>query len=243
MADLVYRQVITLAKTAFRVMDMRITVDGAEHIPREGGAVIACNHISYVDFILCGYGAQPAGRLVRFMAKEEIFANRVGGPLMRAMKHISVDRSAGLGSYRAALAALKAGEVVGIFPEATVGRSFTLQSLKSGATRMAAAADVPVIPMALWGTQRLWTKGRKRQLFQRHLPISILIGEPLHPTRRDKQDEVNAELAVRMTALLDRAQREYPVPAAQAAGAWWQPAHLGGSAPLPDTTQPASQPE
>ena len=238
MADLVYRQVIALARTAFRVLDLKITVTGAEHVPRTGGAVIACNHISYVDFILCGFGARPAGRLVRFMAKEEIFANRIGGPLMRAMKHIPVDRAAGIGSYRAALTALKSGEVVGVFPEATVGRSYTLRELKSGATRMASAADVPLVPMALWGTQRIWPKGHRRRLFQRHLPISIVVGEPLHPTRRDKQDEVNAELAARMTALLDRAQRDYPVPPEQAAGAWWQPAHLGGSAPSP---QPAAE--
>lgn len=81
MSDRVYPPVIALAKTAFRVLDLRIDVQGAEHVPTTGGAVIACNHISYLDFILCGFAAQPARRLVRFMAKQEIFANRVAGPL------------------------------------------------------------------------------------------------------------------------------------------------------------------
>ena len=122
MADLVYPPVIAAARTMFRVLDNRIRIEGAEHIPHRGGAVIACNHISYLDFIFCGLGARPAKRLTRFMAKKEIFDNRIAGPLMRGMHHISVDRSAGLASYREALEKLQAGEVVGVFPEATISR-------------------------------------------------------------------------------------------------------------------------
>src|SRR5690606_37323626 len=109
-------------------------------------------------------GAQPAKRLVRFMAKKEIFDNRIAGPLMRGMHHISVDRAAGKASYDEAVDRLRSGEVVGVFPEATISRSFTVKPIKSGAVRMAADAGVPVVPMALWGTQRLWTKGRPRTL-------------------------------------------------------------------------------
>lgn len=159
MAEFVYPPVIAAAKTMFRVLDSRWRVDGAEHVPAIGGAVIACNHISYLDFIFCGLGARPAKRLVRFMAKEEIFANRIAGPLMRGMHHIPVDREAGAASFREAIGKLKSGEVVGVFPEATISRSFTVKEIKSGAVRMAAAAKVPLIPMALWGTQRLWTTG------------------------------------------------------------------------------------
>ncbi|WP_020521973.1 lysophospholipid acyltransferase family protein [Catelliglobosispora koreensis] len=233
MADRVYPPVIVLAKTLFRALDLRITVEGGEHIPREGGAVLAINHISYLDFIFGGFGAQPSKRLVRFMAKQEIFANKIAGPLMRGMHHIPVDREAGIGSYKAALAALKAGEVVGVFPEATISPSFTVKEIKSGAARMAAAAGVPLIPMALWGTQRMWTKGRPRKLFQRHLPISIIVGEPMHPGRRDNQDELAAELHKRMSALLDRAQRDYPDKPKGPDDSWWLPAHLGGTAPEP----------
>jgi 1-acyl-sn-glycerol-3-phosphate acyltransferase len=238
MPDLVYPPVIRLAKTLFRALDLRITIEGGEHVPRTGGAVIACNHISYLDFIFSGYAAQPSRRLVRFMAKQEIFAHRIGGPLMRGMGHIPVDREAGLGSYKAALAALKAGEVVGVFPEATISQSFTVKEIKGGAGRMAAAAGVPLIPMALWGTQRLWTKGRPRHLTQRHIPVSILIGEPMQPSRRDKQEDIAAELRSRMSALLDRAQQEYPDKPRDAEDDWWLPAHLGGSAPLPATSEP-----
>jgi 1-acyl-sn-glycerol-3-phosphate acyltransferase len=233
MPDLVYPPVIALAKTMFRVLDLRITVEGARHVPRSGGAIIACNHVSYLDFIFCGLGAHESGRLVRFMAKQSTFTHRIGGPLMRGMHHIPVDRDAGLASYKAAIKALNAGEVVGVFPEATISQSFTVKEIKSGAPRMAAAAGVPLVPMALWGTQRLWTKGRKRSM-TRHVPVSVIVGEPMWPTRRDKQEAVTAELRGRMQALLDQAQRQYPARPAGPEQTWWQPAHLGGTAPAPE---------
>jgi 1-acyl-sn-glycerol-3-phosphate acyltransferase len=235
MTDLVYPPVIGLARGWFKALDMRITVDGAAHVPTAGGAVLACNHISYVDFIFAGLGARPSKRLVRFMAKQSIFANRIAGPLMRGMKHIPVDRDAGMASYRDALGALKSGEVVGVFPEATISQSFTVKAIKTGAARMAAAAGVPLIPMALWGTQRLWTKGRPRELFsRRHLPISIAVGEPMHPTRKDKQDDVGTELRSRMSILLEKLQRGYPDAPTGLNDSWWQPAYLGGTAPEPE---------
>ncbi|MEV0454888.1 lysophospholipid acyltransferase family protein [Catellatospora methionotrophica] len=233
MSDRVYPPVIALAKTAFRVLDLRIDVQGAEHVPTTGGAVIACNHISYLDFILCGFAAQPSKRLVRFMAKQEIFANSVAGPLMRGMHHIPVDREAGLSSYKAALEALKQGEVIGVFPEATISQSFTVKELKGGSGRMAAATGVPLIPMALWGPHRLWTKGRPRNLTQRHVAVKILVGEPMYPSKRDKSDIVTAELHRRMQELLDRAQKEYPDKPRGTHDSWWLPAHLGGTAPAP----------
>ena len=80
MSDLVYPPVIALAKTWFRAVDLRITVTGAEHVPRSGGAVLVSNHISYLDFIFCGFGALPSRRLVRFLAKKSVFDHRISGP-------------------------------------------------------------------------------------------------------------------------------------------------------------------
>ena len=97
MRDLVYPPVIGFAKTAFKVLDLKFQLTGTENVPRTGGAVIALNHISYVDFVLGGFGAVPSKRLVRFMAKEVLFRNRYSGPLMRGMHHIPVDRAAGYG--------------------------------------------------------------------------------------------------------------------------------------------------
>ncbi|MBQ1027931.1 1-acyl-sn-glycerol-3-phosphate acyltransferase [Micromonospora sp. C95] len=231
MPELVYPPVIAAARTMFRVLDLKLTVEGDHHVPRTGGAVLASNHVSYLDFIFCGLGALESRRLVRFMAKDSVFRHRVSGPLMRGMRHIPVDRGAGADSYAAAVAALRSGEVVGVFPEATISRSFTVKELKSGATRMAREAQVPVLPVALWGTQRLWTKGRPRTLTRRHTPITILVGEPMDPSGYPDPATMTEELRTRLTALVERAQREYPDQPATPADRWWLPAHLGGSAP------------
>lgn len=229
--ELVYPPVILGCKTLFRVLDLKLDLRGTERIPATGGAVLACTHVSYLDFIFCGLAGLPAKRKTRFMAKQQVFANRIAGPLMRGMRHIPVDRSAGQASYQAAVAALRAGEVVGVFPEATISRSFTVKPIKTGAVRMAAEAGVPVIPVTVWGSQRLWTKGRPKNLTQRHVPILIRAGEPFQPTPQDDQELLTRDLRARMMALLDQAQRDYP---GQQPGAWWLPAHLGGSAPTPE---------
>src|SRR4051812_41610575 len=233
MTEIVYPPVIATAKTLFRVLGLKFRIEGAEHLPKTGGAVLVSNHVSYLDFIFCGLGANPAGRLVRFMAKKEVFDNKVSGPLMRGMHHIPVDREAGAASYAAALKALKGGEVIGVFAEATISRSFTVKDIKSGAVRMAVAAKVPMIPMAVWGGQRLWTKGRPRRLFQRRIPITILIGEPMYPKRGDDYDKATEDLRARMSELVEKAQREYPETPGPAE-TWWQPAYLGGTAPTPE---------
>ncbi|GAA4039778.1 lysophospholipid acyltransferase family protein [Nonomuraea soli] len=232
MAELVYTPVIAAAKTVFRVMDYRFRIEGTHNVPRSGGAVLVSNHISYLDFIFAGYGALlSAGRLTRFMAKKQVFDHPVSGPLMRGMRHIPVDRAAGADSYARAVGMLRAGEVVGVFAEATISRSFTVKEIKNGSVRMAQEAGVPLIPMALWGTQRLWTKGRPKQLGQRHVPITIVVGEPMRVSPGDDVNAVTLDLRERMTALAERAQSDYPD---RTAGAWWLPAHLGGSAPTPE---------
>lgn len=228
MRDLTYPPIILTAKTGFRLLGNRFRMTGTEHVPRTGGALMAFNHISYLDFIYGGLGANPSGRLVRFMAKREIFDNRISGPLMRSMHHIEVDRGEGLASYHAAVEYLKAGEVVGIFPEATISRAMELKEFKSGAARIAAAGGVPLIPVILWGTQRMMTKDHERD-FSRGKTIAIKVGEPLHPTGADPVAET-AELHRVMSAMLDETIADYPAEE-QPPGSWWLPARHGGSAP------------
>lgn len=236
MRELVYPPVIKTALGVFKALNIRIRLEGTDQIPSTGGAVLVSNHVSYLDFIFAGLAAHPAGRLVRFMAKKEIFDNRIGGPLMRGMHHIPVDRNAGASSYAAALKALRGGEIVGVFAEATISRSFTVKDIKSGAVRMAVASKTPLIPVALWGPQRMWTKGRKRRLLQRNVPVTIIVGEPMYPKRGDDYDQVTRDLHARMAELLEKAQREYPdVPRSDET--WWQPAYLGGSAPTPEEAE------
>ncbi len=233
MNERTYPPVILLARTVFRLLGLRFTIEGAQNIPASGGAVLASNHVSYLDFLFVGLAARPVGRLVRFMAKSEVFDHRLSGPLMRGMHHIPVDRSAGASSYAAALRALRSGELVGVFPEATISRSFEIKELKNGASRMAAAAGVPLVPVVVWGGQRLLTKGRPRNFGQRGIPVVIAVGEPLHPQRRDDPDAATEALAVALRGLLAQVQRDYPDRPATTADGWWQPAALGGRAPTP----------
>ena len=231
MRDISYPAIIGTAKMLFRVLGLRFQMDGTEHVPTKGGALLAFNHVSYIDFVLGGLAAQPSRRLVRFMAKREVFDHQIGGPVMRSMHHISVDRADGAGSMDEALRYLQAGEVVGIFPEATISRSFEVKELKSGATRIAAQAGVPLIPVALWGTQRLMTKDHPRD-FSRGKTIGIRVGEPMYPTGTEPVAETT-ELHARLSALVGQAIDAYP-PEEQPPGSWWLPASRGGTAPTPE---------
>ncbi len=228
MRDLTYPGIVGLARSGFKALGQRIVIEGAANVPTSGGVLLAYNHISYVDFIYGGLAARPSGRLVRFMAKREIFDNKLSGPLMRSMHHIKVDRADGLESYQTALSYLGSGEAVGIFPEATISRAMELKDFKSGAIRIAATAGVPIVPVILWGTQRMLTKDHPRDL-TRGRTISIRVGAPLHPTGADAVAEL-AELKTVMSQLLTESIAAYPA-AEQPPGSWWVPASLGGTAP------------
>jgi 1-acyl-sn-glycerol-3-phosphate acyltransferase len=225
MAELTYGTVIAAARLTFRALGQRITITGLEHLPRTGGVVVAVNHISYVDFIYGGLPVVETGRKPRFMAKRELFDHRVSGPVMRTLRHIEVDRADGEASLAVALEYLRRGEVVGIFPEATISRAMEIKPLKTGAARIATAAAVPLVPVVLWGTQRLMTKDRDKDL-SRGKAITVSVGPPVPPTGDAVAD--TAALKTSMSGLLDTAVRSYPQ---HEPGAWWVPASYGGSAP------------
>ncbi len=230
MADLVYPPVVVAIKLFWKYLGLRFDFQGVHHIPRDGGAILSINHVGYLDFALTGTAALPTGRYVRFMAKKEVFDNKLAGPLMRGMHHICVDRSSGSASFVAALRALRAGEIVGIFPEGTISVSFEIKELKSGAVRLAMAAGVPVIPTIVWCSQRIWTKKVKRNLRREKFPVTVAFGEPLY---FDKQSDVEASeslLRETMITMLHQVQQKYPD---SHQGQRWAPLRLGGSAPAP----------
>ena len=231
--DRPYRLVIRLALIVFRLFRFRFDVRGQEHVPAEGGAIICSNHVSFFDFTYLGLAAVPQHRLVRFMAKSAVFTHWFSGPFMRAMQHIPVDRKAGAAAFDAAVRALKDGQVVGVFPEATISSSFTVKDLKAGAARMAVQAGVPILPAAVWGGHRIATKGHDVVL-RRNVPVTVLIGEPLVPEPGEKAQSLLRRTRVAMEALLDEAQRSYPDQPAGDDDRWWLPAHLGGTAPTPE---------
>ena len=232
MREWVYPPVIRTALTLFRALGIRFDMRGTDNVPASGGAVLASNHVSYLDFMFVGLPAHRARRrLVRFMAKKSVFDHRVSGPLMRGMHHIPVDRKAGAAAYRHALDALRSGELVGVFPEQTISRSFVPRPLKNGAARLAIEADVPLIPVVVWGGQRIWTTGRKPKP-RRKVAVSIWVDAPMPRIEGESAAELTDRLAHRLRQLVDEVLVEYPdkpVTGEQ----WWLPAHLGGTAPTP----------
>jgi 1-acyl-sn-glycerol-3-phosphate acyltransferase len=229
--ETVYPPVIAAARSLIRAMTWQVRVSGEEHIPAEGAAVLASNHIGYLDFIFIGYGALPKKRVVRFAAKKEVFDHPVAGPLMRGMKHISVDRFGGAdAAVAASVDALRRGELVGMFPEGTISRSFVPAAAKTGAARMAMDAGVPLIPVAVWGTQRILTKGRPKN-FQRGVVIDVRYGAPIAYERDDDPGKVTKRLMDAITKLVDQAAAEYPQEPSGPDDRWWLPAHQGGTAP------------
>lgn len=234
----VYTPVIGAARAFIAAMGWKVRVYGAEHVPPHGAAVLASNHVGYLDFVFIGYGARERGRLVRFAAKKEIFDHSVAGPLMRGMRHISVDRFGGAeATVAASVAALQQGEVIGMFPEATINRSFVPGTAKSGAARMAMAAGAPLVPTAVWGTQRLLTKGRPKNL-QRGVVIDVRFAPPVAYTRDEDPGAVTSRLMEAIRGLVEEAWQEYPQQPAGDDDRWWLPAHLGGTAP---TTEDAAE--
>ncbi|VEG38079.1 phospholipid/glycerol acyltransferase [Mycolicibacterium flavescens] len=224
----VYGTVIQLARLIWRVQGLKFTVTGVEKLPRTGGAVIAINHTSYFDFTFAGLPAyrQGMGRKVRFMAKKEVFDHKISGPVMRSLRHIEVDRDSGAESFEQACQRLKEGEFVGVYPEATISRSFEIKQFKSGAARMAIAAGVPIVPHIVWGAQRIWTKGHPKKMWRPKVPITVAVGEPIEPTL--PAADLTALLHSRMQHLLEQVQDGYgPHPA----GEFWVPHRLGGGAP------------
>jgi 1-acyl-sn-glycerol-3-phosphate acyltransferase len=232
MADLVYPPVIVTLKTFWKYLGLRFDFRGVENLPDKdhGGAILAINHVSYLDFALAGTAALPMKRYVRFMAKKELFDNKVAGSLLRGMHHISVDRANGSGSFVAALRALRDGEIIGIFPEGTISVSFEVKELKTGVIRLAQGANVPVIPTVIWGSQRIWTKKVKRNLKRNNFPISVTFGEPLTFKKGDDIEAGEAQLRSIMLEMLHKIQSDYPD---SHEGQRWAPTRLGGTAPAP----------
>jgi 1-acyl-sn-glycerol-3-phosphate acyltransferase len=159
----------------------RPEITGSEHIPASGGAILASNHLSIVDSIFLPL---MVDRPVTFAAKSEYFTgtrpiDRITGAYMRATKQLSVDRAearAGQNMLEAALALLREGALFGIYPEGTRSPDGRLYRGRTGIGWLALNSGLPVIPVAMSGTDRVLPPGQKVPRLSR---IGIRIGEPL----------------------------------------------------------------
>ncbi|MBC7724975.1 MAG: 1-acyl-sn-glycerol-3-phosphate acyltransferase [Burkholderiaceae bacterium] len=228
----IYSTAVATGRSLFGFWRLTRTATGLGNIPDSGGAVIAMTHFGYLEFALVEWAAWMHNRRrIRFMAQKGAFDKPVIGTLLRGMRHISVDMTAGASAYADAVAALRAGELIGVFPEAGVNSSFTVRELKTGAARLAAEAGVPIIPVAVWGGQRLLTKNHKVGFRERFgVPITYAVGEPIVVTADDDVTQATEDLKGTLQGLVDTLQADYPV---DGTGQWWQPRHLGGTAPTP----------
>ncbi|HJT93409.1 MAG TPA: 1-acyl-sn-glycerol-3-phosphate acyltransferase [Mycobacterium sp.] len=224
----VFRTLEIAVSLATRAIGTRITYHGLQNIPERGGAVIAINHTSYVDWSFAALAAYQRHRRLRFMIKTEMQDVRVVNYLIKHSGTIPVDRDAGAGAYAVAVERLRAGEIVGVYPEATISRSFELKEFKTGAARMAREARVPIVPLIVWGAQRMWTKDHPRNMGRKKIPVTVAVGAPVHAD--DSIDGTSAAMREAMNTLLQEVQQDYPHPE----GAYWVPRRLGGAAPTMD---------
>ncbi|ANI91031.1 lysophospholipid acyltransferase family protein [Dietzia timorensis] len=225
-----YQSIIGIARAMFFAQGLRIELTGEKNFPKTGGAVVVINHTGYMDFVYAGVPAREYKRFIRFMAKKEVFDHKIAGPIMRNLRHIPVDRTGGGDAYAAAVEALRRGELIGVFPEATISRSFEIKGFKTGGARMAQEAGVPILPVTIWGSQRVWSKGLPKNMVRPSVPILIDTAEPVYVT--GDPAEFMENLRESMQANLERLQDRYvelagPYPQ----DASWVPRRLGGSAP------------
>jgi 1-acyl-sn-glycerol-3-phosphate acyltransferase len=239
MAEPVYRPVIIFAKAIQMGMNWDVIVRGAGNLPETGPVVLAINHAGYLDFVFSSWACVfERKRWVRFLAKKEVFENKLSGPLMRGMKHIPVDRrNDPAKALDLAIETLRRGEVIGTFPEATINRSFVPARGKTGTVRMAQASGATIVPVAVWGAHRILTKGRPRNL-QRGVAILVNIAAPFEYAADEDPRAATDRLMDTIRALLADAQEQYPQKPADESDRWWLPAHLGGTAPTPEEVAP-----
>ena len=228
---MLYRFGMQVVRLLFAFLRTHRTVIGANNIPNDGGSVLAITHFGYLEFGLITWAVwRHDRRRMRFLITSAVFRNRLLGSVLLRLGQIPVDRSAGAGAFNAAVDALRDGSIIGIFPEAGIDASFSVRELKTGAVRLASEAGVPLIPVGIWGGQRLLTREHKVGFRERFgIPVYISIGAPVP---HDGEAHVaSAALRTSMQAIVASLQAGYPD---DGAGQWWQPRALGGTAPTPD---------
>lgn len=231
--DLVYRCVNALGRLVLGLLGARVRVRGSEHVPPSGAVILAATHASYLDFVVLEKAAVRRGRYVRFLARYDAW---VPGPVawaMNRMRHVPVDRAVPAAAYLQARGLLRAGEALGIFPEAGISYSYTVRSLMPGAVALARETGAPIVPVALWGAQRIATVGipEPKPDLTRGRRIDVLFGEPVRIAADADVTAGTRALGMRLTALLEELQRLPEHQPSPGEPARWYPAHLGGDAP------------
>jgi len=200
------------ARTTLRPLVRAVTRrewQGAEHLPADGGVILAVNHLSFLDPVLVAYCVDDLGREPRFLAKSELFAVPVVGRILRGAGQIPVHRrtTAAARAYEDAVAAVRDGECVVVYPEGTLTHDPQLWPMRGrgGAARVALATGAPLVPVAQWGVQRVLGPWSRRLRPWPRARVVVSFGPPvaLDDLRgRESDPEAVAEATERvMTAI------------------------------------------
>ncbi len=234
--ELVYPAATLGALGLFRALGLRLCVEGDAHVPATGPVVLAGTHVSFLDFALLGLAARRNRRRLRFLARDDLWQAPWVGPVLAGaldrMGHVPVDRAAPAAAYLRARSLLRGGEALGIFPEAGISTSYTVRSLMPGAVALARETGAPILPVAIWGPQRLLTAHRQADL-TRGRPVGLLVGTPLLVPPGQDVTAGTVLLGERLQELLEELQRRPEHRPAPGERAPWHPAHLGGQATHP----------
>ena len=201
----------------------RWTIEGLHHVERSGPAILASNHISYLDPLTLAYVANRRGRRVRFLAKAELFDKRILGSLLRGMQQIPVQRghTDAAAALDAAVDALSAGECVAVFPEGTISLDLNPMVGRSGTVRLAARCGIPVTPVGLWGSHRIIPKGRKPRWRWGIAQVAV-VGPPLRIEADEHVRDATDRVMAAICACVARAREIYPQHP-ENVDAWWAP--------------------
>lgn len=236
--DRTYRAAVRVGRVGLQALGMTVTGTGAEHVPRTGPVLLAATHVSYPDFLFVQGAARSSGRFLRFMTRHDVWNVPGVAQAMTRMRHVPVDRQAPAGAYVMARRLLREGEAVCGFPEAGISWSYTVRSLMPGVAGLARETGVPVVPVAIWGSQRVWSvgvpdeRGRKpRPDLTRGRRIDVSFGEPMTIGPGEDLTAWTHRLGELLTVQLEDLQRQPHHVPALGEHAPWYPAHLGGHAP------------
>ena len=240
----VYRSIVLTGIASTKLFRVPVLPSGLENLPAHEeihgwtrtavpgkGAVVAITHFGYLDFVFAEYLVWKKLKAhMRFLVTKKAARKPFVKAVCEMCEHIIVDRSDGAAAYAESVEALRRGEYLAVLPEAGVSRSFTVRKLKTGAVRMAAEAGVPIIPVSVWGSHRMLTRGGHGLSFTSvwKTPVRIHVSPMMRVNPDAPVAEETERLQKTLQAGMDHCIDTYPVAAGP--GAWWLPVSRGGSA-------------
>ncbi len=231
--DLVYRGANAGGRAVLAALGVEVRLHGVERLPVHGPVLLASTHNSFLDFVVLEKAAVRRRRYVRFLTRYDAWVTPPVSWAMDQMRHVPVDRAAPAGAYLTARRLLREGEAVGVFPEAGISHAFTVRALMPGVAALAAETGACVVPVAMWGAQRISSVGNPTTPppdLTRGRVVDVSVGRPFTVPPGAGVTVWTRYLGEVLTGMLEELQQlphHRPRPGEVAT---WYPAHLGGAA-------------